>query len=344
MTSLVSRRLLWLTCLACLILTTSIQAGGPPTPKKPAAPKNAAAIRQFLNSKQTLVNSGNSLDDILTFLKNQTGIPFELDRTTGIGMGMNMGFAPPGIIQQPGTFHLKIEKAPAGVGLKQFFARYGLSYCILGNRVYVTNTHRALTLQMRQSVNVHFQQTTAKTALKTLEDATGTTIWVDPTIQLNNKTKFDLQLGAMPLEDAVRLVGFAGGLKSVRVGNVFVLTSVEKAKLLPKEQPLNQNTFNQVNDIIGGPVGMNFGVVGPAVGNAAGGAPPVPLPDIDPAVPQAEPEPPAAGPNVPPNQAPPQPPVESDPPIGIPNFQQPPPPPVPQTTLPGTAAPDGRQR
>jgi hypothetical protein len=202
--------------------------------KKIEARTQPDQIRKVLSSDMPLLYSGNSMDDILNFLKNRTGVTFEMDRQMLEMYGLAVFPQAPGV-----NIDLKIEKGKVGRGLQQFLSKYRMDYYIAGDRVVITASQLALARTMRQPVEVDFQNVTLAGALKKLESATGTTIFLDSTLPLDHLKPFTMQVGEAPLDEAVRLVAFMGGMKSVRVGKIIIVTSPEKAKLLPAEQPLH---------------------------------------------------------------------------------------------------------
>jgi len=118
----------------------------------------------------------------------------------------------------------------------------------------------------------------------------GATILLDTTLDKKAlQEPVTLKLDSVSLENAVRLLAFQANMKSVRVGNIIMVTTGEKAKLLPEETQLQQHYHPQWVDIDENGAAMPGGGFGGGAPGFPGGAP-----MIDPAVPNAAPAQPGA--------------------------------------------------
>ncbi len=273
-----------------------------PQPKETKKLSTTELIVQALPKNVTMDIQGQTLHEVLGHVSKRTNIPIVLDTNNvmtfpggmigGFGIAGG-GFAPgmPGMNAGPMT--LSIKNAPLGTGLKKFLQTRNLTFAVVDGKLAVTNAQQALVQQMRQTVDVHFDNVPVHKALHDLARQTGTHIMLDA--ESEKDAKITLKLSGVSVETAVRLVAFKAGLKSVRVDDMIVVATRERAALLPAETPLPQvhgGHFQDVNDINANNGGGGVpGVPGFAPAGGAGFAPPgiaVPVAPAQPAAPPQE--------------------------------------------------------
>lgn len=286
-------------------LSSHVRAGDKATGTKDTPPKSITSpekIQEALQKTVTLECTAQSLQEVLQQVSKKTGIRFSLDMNAASMFGMDrpvMAFpmggvigggpgVPPGFGGVAQQTTLKINDLPLGRGLSQFLQQRNMAYVIQGNKLLVTNEQLAQVLLMKQTVDVNADKTSLQSSLQNLTKKTGANILIDPTVAKQAQDPVTLKLDNISLETAVRLLAFQANLKSVRVDNLIMVTTAEKAKLLPAETQLQQHYHPQWVDIDEQGMAMpGFGGGAGAPGFPGGVAPAFPgnAPMVDPAVP-----------------------------------------------------------
>lgn len=260
------RRVAWLgLILAWAVLAIPVRADDHKSPNP------VDAIRKALAQPIALDYSSASLEDIVGHLKERTKINLVIDQM--VLQSGTVDFNPNGNMIQLKTAGSKVRQA-----LQQLLNPYNLTYVIVGESVLITTEEMAAHRQMRQRVSVDFDGVPVHKALRDLARAHGVSLVIDPRVSKEAQAKVSLQLEDAPLETSVRLLAEFGNLKVVRLGNVLLVTTEEKAEKLRREESFNAsdargNPLPVIERVIGG-----LGA-GPAGGIIPGpGAPPPPLP------------------------------------------------------------------
>jgi hypothetical protein len=192
-------------------------------------------IRKELDQTINLDINEQPLNLALNQIREQTKLNFFIDKFTMAQMGIDPE-------QTPVTAKFKDVKVRSA--LRTILAPYNLSYAILGDTVLITSDDMAMFRQMRQRVNIDFEEVEFATALKQLSRETATNLIVDKRAIKEAKETVTLQMEDVPLETAVRLMAEMIGLKPVRVGNTLFVTTKANANemradpdLAPPPQP-----------------------------------------------------------------------------------------------------------
>jgi hypothetical protein len=256
--------------LAWMLNVAAVTAAPVPTDAKkdkPAAP--AEKIRQALDKAVTVPDmKGEPLTTAIQKVSEVIGVPLVLDTFTIQQMGID-----PGQLQ----VHFGAKDMKARTALRSLLGQFNLSFAIVGDNILVTTDEMAMYRQMRQRVNVDYDNAEFATAIRQLARDTATNLIIDARSAKEAKGTITLQLEDVPLETAVRLMSEMVGLKPVRVGNVMFICSKAAANdlktdtdLVPPPPPNPRVTLE------GGFILPNIGV--PAPGAAVPVLPPPPPP------------------------------------------------------------------
>lgn len=180
----------------------------------------ADKIRKELEQTINLDINEQPLNLALNQIREQTKLNFFIDKFTMAQMGIDPE-------QTPITARFKDVKVRSA--LRTILAPYNLSYAILGDTVLITSDEMAMFRQMRQRVNIDFDNVEFADALKQLSRETATNLIVDKRVVKEAKETVTLQTEDVPLETAVRLMAEMIGLKPVRVGNTLFVTTKANA-------------------------------------------------------------------------------------------------------------------
>jgi hypothetical protein len=257
------------------------------TKTKPATP--AEKTRAALDKVIDFDVDNQPLHLALNQLKEQTGVTFVLDRFTLQQLGMDPE-------QIPVTFKAKGVKVRTG--LRSMVGQFNLGFAIVGENVVITTDDMAMYRQIRQRVNVDYENVEYAAAIQQLKRETAVNLIIDPRVAKEAKGMVTLQLEDVPLDMAVRLMSEMVGLKPVRVGNVIFICSKATAEDLRKDPDLFPPQPNPVGPggvplpggIFPGGIGaLGIGGFPPggfgAIGGAGIGLVPVPAPIGPPAAP-----------------------------------------------------------
>jgi hypothetical protein len=231
--------------LAWGLAVSTVWAAPVPTEAKPKDATAADKIRQALEKVGNVSIDGQPLHLALNQLKDDFGVPFVLDRFTLQQIGIE-----PEQVQV--TFKAKDVKLRTAV--RSMLGQYNLSFAIVGDSVLVTTDEMAMYRQMRQRVNIDYDNAEFAKAIKQLARDTATNLIIDARSAREAKGAVTLQLEDVPLETAVRLMSEMVGLKPVRVGNVMFICSKAAADELKKDADLVPPTG--IPGVPGGPGGI----------------------------------------------------------------------------------------
>jgi hypothetical protein len=194
---------------------------------KPATP--AEKIKAALDKVIDFDIDNQPLHLALNQLKEQTGVTFVLDRFTLQQMGMDPEQIP---------VHFKAKGVKVRSGLRSMVGQFNLGFAIVGENVVITTDEMAMFRQIRQRVNVDYENVEYAAAIKQLSRETAVNLIIDPRAAKEAKGMVTLQLEDVPLDMAVRLMSEMVGLKPVRVGNVMFICSKAAADDLRKDPDL----------------------------------------------------------------------------------------------------------
>lgn len=190
------------------------------------------AIRKALDQPITVDFAGTTLEDVVQHLKEKTKVNFILDQIAAQGGDVMVN-------PNAANFVLKSNGKKVRQALQQVLSPYHLTYVILGDSVLITTDEMAVQRQMRQRVTVDVDEVALNKALRELARTHGVSLIIDPRVAKEAQGKVSLQLEDTTLETGVRLLAEFGGLKAVRVGNVLLVTTEEKAEKLRREEIAN---------------------------------------------------------------------------------------------------------
>ncbi len=281
-----------------------------------AAPKTAETpaekLRLALDRPTSIEFTEQPINLALNQLRDQIKLNLVVDRFTLNQLGIDLE-------SQPVSANFKDVKLRSA--LRTILRPHNLSFAVIGDTILVSTDEMCMHRQMRQRVNVDFDNEPLGTALKKLARETGTNVVLDTKIAREAATTVTLQLDDVPYETAVKLMTEMAGLKAVRVGNVLYVCTKQHAHEMRQDPDFAQPHAQP-------------GEVPPGFGQWA------------PGMPQFFPNPPPAGIGgpVPPGAI--EAPIPAQPPAPMPmqppapNMNPPAPPPMPMTTPP--APPPGR--
>ncbi len=159
----------------------------------------------------------------LQSIGESVGIRFVLDNRALFGL-MNEG--------EEARFPAPAGRRKVSEHLERLLGPEGLVVVPLDGTWLVTTDDRAFYLQMRQKVDVAWNQVPLEKALAELAKAKGVNLVVDPRQSAAGKVLVTLQLKGATLEAALRLAAEMAGLKPIPVGNVVFLTNTEGLRSL----------------------------------------------------------------------------------------------------------------
>jgi hypothetical protein len=263
------------TLTAALALTWTLNVSGlcaapvSPEPKKDKAVAPAEKIREALEKSISLDMKGEQLNNAMQKVSELIGVPLVLDTFTIQQMGID-----PAQLQ----VHFAGKDLKARTALRSVLGQFNLSFAIVGDNILVTTDEMAMYRQMRQRVNIDYDNAEFAKAIKQLARDTATNLIIDARSAKEAKGVVTLQLEDVPLETAVRLMSEMVGLKPVRVGNVMFICSKAAANdlksdtdLVPPIPGLNPRAYAE-----GGLILPNIGLPPPPVPAPPAVVPPAP--------------------------------------------------------------------
>jgi hypothetical protein len=266
---------------AASVTTPSPGTGGSgPAPKAATTDK----VRAGLDKVITVDYTGQSINDVLNHLRQQTNLTISIDQMAVLGMGMNPD-------DNVGQITVKATKEKTSQVLRKLLNPYRLCYIVQEDSVLVTSEEMAVFRQLRQRVSVDVEEVPFKKAVRDLAKTHGLNLVIDPLVMKQTEIAVSLQVENTGVETAVRLLAEMARLKAVRMGNVMFITNEEKAKKIREEE--SQTFDNPLNPNIPiGPGGFGGGFGGiamppriapaiPGIPVAPDGVVPPPPPGID---------------------------------------------------------------
>ncbi|HEV3255613.1 MAG TPA: hypothetical protein VG013_01910 [Gemmataceae bacterium] len=199
---------------------TSARAKPEPTAEK---------LRKALDQTVNLDIANESLDDVVTKLRQQTKINFVADPSAA-----QRFVGPPNGPQ--GGISLKVEKGKLRHAFQAMLSTHGLGYAVLGDQVLIAFRDEAIRRQVEQPVSMRFEETRLADALKHLANATGTRLVLDVRAKKEAASPVTLDLDDVALDDGLQLLANMAGLKTVLVGNIVYVTTKANARELQAEQ------------------------------------------------------------------------------------------------------------
>lgn len=115
---------------------------------------------------------------------------------------------------------------------------YNLHYAVVGDAVLITTEDMAIYRQLKQRVSLDLNGEEFSTALKGLARDTGVNLILDPRVAKEGQARVSLQVDAIPLQSAVRLLAEMAGLKAMQLGNSLFLAAKANAAELRSEPDL----------------------------------------------------------------------------------------------------------
>jgi hypothetical protein len=213
--------------VACALF--GIAAAPAPSDDKPKTDTPAEKLKKALNQPVDIDIDGQSIQQALTQLKEQTKIEFEVEKNSAAQVGVDMDNT---------TVSVKLKKVKLRVALKKLLGPQNLAYTIVGDSLVITTEEMATYRHLKQPVSVDLDRVKFHIALKQLARDTGANLIVDPKVHKEAETAITLQLDDVPLETAVRMMAEMAELKPARLGNVLFITTKANAKELRSEPEL----------------------------------------------------------------------------------------------------------
>jgi len=217
----------WFTyCLvANLALTTSLVAA--PGPKTDPKPELAAgeAIRKALDSSGNFDFTGVNLAGVMNTLSEQYKINIVVDRMIIQQMGLE-----PEIM----NVEVKMKEGKLRAALRAIVGQYNLTFAVVGDSLLITTEEIAVYRQLKQRINVDFDNVPLGKAVKELAARYGVNVVVDPRAVKSKAADnpVTLKVDDVPFEAAIRLLCEMADLKPARMGNVIFVTTEARADKL----------------------------------------------------------------------------------------------------------------
>ncbi len=198
---------------------------------KDKAPSGADKARRQLDGTVTLEQTDQPLSAALKNLRERADLNLVVDRA---GM-MQAGLDPEQLLVSINLKDVKTKSA-----LRALLAPHNLGYAIIGDTILVSTDELAMQRQLKQRVSVDVDKLDLAAALKQLSKETAANVVLDSKVPARaRQTAVSLQMEDVPLETAVKLLAEAGGLKPVKVGNVYLVTTRARANEMLSDPELN---------------------------------------------------------------------------------------------------------
>lgn len=253
----------WFTyCLvASLALTGSLFAApGPKTEPKPERPAGEA-IRKALESNGNFDFTGVTLAAVMNTLSEQYKFNIVVDRMVIQQMGLE-----PEIM----NVELKMKEGKLRAAIKAIVGQYNLTFAIVGDSLLITTEEVAVYRQLKQRINVEFENVPLSKAVKELAGRYGVSVVIDPRAVKSKaaESPVSLQVDDVPFEAAIRLLCEMADLKPARMGNVIFVTTEARADRLKDGDslvPMPRIQIPGIPDGILGGIGGGVGIAVPAL-------------------------------------------------------------------------------
>ena len=223
--------------LAALLLSAGSASAQPPrkAPKAGQPESTPAALRQRLDAPLTLRIEPTNLNDAVEKLAEATKLPIRLDQT------MLQLVAQNGDGNEP-TVSLDAKGVKLKTALHKLFGPIGMTHAVVGGEIFIADEDTVVFRQFKQRVSFDLEAVPLKTFVKQVRGEYGVNILIDPRA---TKAKLDdapvtMSIDEVPLETALRLAGEMAGAKAVRVGNVILITTEDRAEKLKDNESLVQ--------------------------------------------------------------------------------------------------------
>ena len=261
-------------------------APNPEAKKTEATGTTPDAIRKALDSPNDFEFKDLNLAAIITTIAEQYKIQIIIDRNAV----MQMGIAPEEMIVE-----LNMKKTKLRTALRALVSQYNLTFAVADGTLLITTEETAVYRQLKQRVDVNYDNVPLQTAVKELAVKCGVNVVFDPKA-VKAKTVMNpvtLQADDIPFEAAVRLMCEMADLKPARMGNVIYVTTEARADKLKDSESLVPAPKGPINpDLL--PNGGMLGFAGGGIAPMPAVAPPAKAED------KAVPDAPAKDPPAPP--------------------------------------------
>jgi type II secretory pathway component GspD/PulD (secretin) len=212
--------------LAIALVLAGSAAATPAGKEGPRKETPADTLRKALDFGVTLELTDTPLPAVVQQLAEMAKVNLVLDKNVSFTI----------TDQSEMLVSLKARDTKLRTVLHTIASQHGLTFGIVGDHILISSEEVVNHRQLRQRVSLDLNGEVMVKAVKDLAQNTGTNILIDPRSQKAAEgAKVTLQLDDVPLDSAVRLMAELNGLKSVRMGNVLLLTSEERAEKLRAE-------------------------------------------------------------------------------------------------------------
>lgn len=209
--------------LLCVAPGWSIPAGK----DKPRRSSPSEAVQRALDCKITLELMDTPLPNVLRQLGEMAQITIVCDRHVAYGNPDEL------------LVVVKAKDARLRQVLQTIAGQHGMTFGVVGDHIVVGTEEVVNIRQLRQRVNLSCQEQPLSQALHELAVHTGANVVLDPRARrLADEFRVTLNLQDVPLDTAVRLLAELGGLCAVRMGNVLLVTTEDRAEKLKSEAEL----------------------------------------------------------------------------------------------------------
>jgi hypothetical protein len=209
-----------------------------------------------------LPDDTTTLAEELDHLLEREGIPYSVDERAFASAGLDKMTIYKTPIQPPMKRMFGVTR---GTWVKKLLERVStgddkdaLTYILQGDHLEITTekARRSRALGERSAVEAasptfpplaygDFDHTRLQDALKELARTTGSTVVLDTRASSEGNTKVTAELGGVPLDVAVQLLADMAGLKLVRVGNAYYVTTPQNADRLQREEDRRRQALNE---------------------------------------------------------------------------------------------------
>ena len=185
----------------------------------------AEAIRKALESTGNFDFTGVTLAGVMNTLSEQYKINIVIDRT----VLQQMGFEPEGM-----NVELKMKEGKLRNALRGIVGQYNLTFATIGESLVITTEEVAVYRQLKQRINVDYDDVPLSKAVKDLGTRYGVNVVLDPRTAKSkaSENRVTLQVDDVPFEAAIRLLCEMADLKPARMGNVIFVTTEARADRL----------------------------------------------------------------------------------------------------------------
>ncbi len=234
-------------------------APNPEVKKSEATGTTPDAIRKALDSPNDFEFKDLNLAAIIATIAEQYKIQIIIDRNAI----MQMGISPEEMIVE-----LNMKKTKLRTALRALVSQYNLTFAVADGTLLITTEETAVYRQLKQRVDVNYDNVPLQTAVKELAGKCGVNVVFDPKA-VKAKTVMNpvtLQADDIPFEAAVRLMCEMADLKPARMGNVIYVTTEARADKLKDSESLVPAPKGPINpDLLpnGGMLGFAGGGIAP---------------------------------------------------------------------------------